>query len=360
MFIGRRQNAGAGMHRHRAPGVAMDGASFRRLAAAVAMDASGSSGMAFLSAFLGNIRTRIIEPLNSVTHQEHISVTFGGGFVEYGSAFAVDYGTTGGNQYGLQGTNNTDIPLVQANIDMGTWKNYLWQVASIITDLDLKRVAQAVANGQPAPVSLERLYRDAVGMIWNKALDKVTYTGWLGTPGLLNNPDIGSSLVPVGASGYRNWARKNPAEIQADINAMILAPLQAGVYADGALPDTTLVPYDVYNTLFQPYVLGGIGGFNSIGQWVQANNIAKERGVNWKIQPLPNPWISGIGAGGTNRAVTYRNADDTVELVVPAVMAPVMTVPSIKDGGSYETAWSGNIGQVRWYRPQIAWYYDGV
>ena len=340
--------------------VAMDQAQYRSLAAAAAMDSAGGSGLAFLSASLEMIRPNLIEPLSAVTHQRDITVTFGGGFVEYLSAYSASYGTVGSNQYGLQGTSNTDIPMVQVDISKGTWKAFIWAASSLITDLDLKRLAAATASGQGAPFSLEAQIRKGVQLVWNKALDKVTYTGWLGYPGLINSPDVPASLAPTGASGSRLWINKTPAEIQRDINSALLSPVEQGGFSLEAMPDTILVDWDHYNLLTQPYVLGGVGGAASLMEYVMKNNIAQKNGVDLKILPLANPWISAAGTGGTSRMFAYRNDPDTVELHVPANIAPAMTVPSVKDGGSYETIWNGNIGQVQWFRPQAADYTDGI
>jgi hypothetical protein len=339
----------------------MDAREMRALAAAAAMDSIGGNGMAFVSAQLELVRPKLIEPLSSVTHDRDITVTFGGGFIEYMSAWAADYGSTGSNQYGLQGTSNTGIPQIQVSVEKGTWKAFIWSASSIITDLDMKKLAAAAASGQPAPFSMEKLIRTGCNLVWNKALDKVTYTGWLGTPGLVNNPDVTAILSPANGTGAsRLWSAKTPQQIQADINTLLLGGVKASGYSLEGLPDTILMDWDTYNLLTQPYVLGGIGGFNSIMEYVMNNNIARKNGVDLKILPLSNPWLLTAGTGGTVRMVAYRNDEDNVLLHVPAPMAPAMTVPSVKDGGAYETLWNGNIGQVQWLRSQTATYLDGA
>lgn len=359
MFRGRQLQRPTG--RNMAAAAAQDAGLMRQLAAAAAMDASGgSSGLAFLQAQLELVRPRLVEPLSAVTHPRDIPVTFGGGFVELMSAFASDYGSVGSNQYGLQGTSNTDIPMVQANVEKGTWRTFIWAASSLVTDIDLKKLAAATASGIPAPFSLEKLYRNAVQLVWNKALDKVTYTGWLGTPGLVNNPNVTAQMAAVGAKGLRTWASKTPLEIQADINAALLGPVENGGFSLAALPDRILIGWDKFNLLNQPFVLGQVGGYASVMAYILDNNIAKQNGIDLKILPLSNPWINGAGTGGSDRMVAYRNDEDTLELHIPAPMAPAMTVPSVKDGGSYETIWNGNIGQVQFFREQAVSYTDGI
>lgn len=356
MHRGRRIIRAAG------PGApAMDARQMRQLAAAAAMDSGSGSGLAFLSAQLELIRPGLIEPLSSTTHARDITVTFGGGFVEYMSAWASDYGTTGSNQYGLQGTSNTDIPMIQADITKGTWKALIWAASSLITDIDMKKLAAATAAGAPAPFSLEKLIRTGANLVWNKALEKVTYTGWLGLPGLVNNPDVVATLAAAtGTASSRLWSAKTPQQIQIDLNTLLLGPVKAANYSLEAMPNKILMDWDLYQDLTAPYVLGGIGGNNSIMEYVMNNNIARKNGIDLEILPLANPWLDGMGTGGTSRIMAYRDNEDIVKLHVPAPMAPAMTVPSVKDGGSYETIWNGCIGQVQWFRSQAAAYLDGA
>src|SRR5215471_21735862 len=91
-----------------------------------AFDAAISSSLAFLNAQLELASPTLIKPLSSMTHPRDITVKFGGGMPEYLTAYASNYATTGGNQYGLQGTNNTDVPMIQVDIYKGLWKTWVW------------------------------------------------------------------------------------------------------------------------------------------------------------------------------------------------------------------------------------------
>src|SRR6266496_452639 len=151
-----------------------------------AFDAAAASGLAFLNAQLELIIPELIKPMESVTHARDITVEFGGGFAEFVSAWASNYATVGGNQYGLQGTSNTDIAMVQADVQKGNWRTFNWAAGIFISLIDLKRLETAAKSGAPAPFSLQELLEDGVKSVWNKALDRVTYLGWNGLPGLIN------------------------------------------------------------------------------------------------------------------------------------------------------------------------------
>ena len=322
-----------------------------------AFDAATSSSMAFLSSQLEFASPKLVKPLSSMTHPRDITVELGGGFVEFISAYATDYASTGGNEYGLQGTSNTDIAEVQAAVNKGVWHAWNWASGFTITDIDLKRLETAHRIGQPAPFSLDKLLRDGVQLVWNKALEKVSYLGWLGQPGLINSNAVTSALLPAtGSGGLTTWASKTPTQIQNDINFMIEQTLVASSYSLDGMADTILIPWSVYPVLMQPMTTGG---FSSVLEFLMNNNIARQNGIDLKIFPLANNWIGDQGVGGTTRAVAYRNNDECVVLRAPQPVTKVFTIPVADNGGAYKTIFNGCIGQVQFYRSQTFYYGDG-
>lgn len=324
----------------------------------IAFDAASSSGLAFLNSQLEYADPNLVKPLTSMTHPRDITVKTGGGFLDFLSAYASDYGTTGGNQYGLQGTSNTDIAQVQTTINKGLWHAWNWASSILVTYIDLKKLATAKAYGQPAPFSLESLLEDGVQLVWNKAIERVTYLGWLGQPGIINNSSVTSALAPAtGSGGLTTWASKTPVQIQTDVNTILNNTLSQSAYSLDGMADTILIPWTQYQLLMQPMTTGG---FSSVLEFLLNNNIARQNGIDLKIFPLANPWISTQGAGSTARAVGYRNNEKNLLLRLPQPINKAMTVPSVQAGGSYETIYNGCIGQVQWYRSQTAYYMDGV
>jgi hypothetical protein len=120
-----------------------------------AFDAAGASGLAFLNSQLELIDTDLVEPLQAVTHPRDITVETGGGFPQFISAWASNYGTTGTQFYGLQGTNNTDVAEAQADIQKAVWNTYIWAMGMTITWVDLQRMEFAVRTDQAPPFSLQ-------------------------------------------------------------------------------------------------------------------------------------------------------------------------------------------------------------
>jgi hypothetical protein len=321
-------------------------------------DAATSSGLAFLSSQLELLSPDLVKPLTAFTAPRDITIEFGGGFVDNLTSFSSDYGTTGGNQYGLQDNDNSDIAQVQATINKGKWLAWIWGSSFTVTDIDLKKLQSAKRFGQAPPFSLQQMLEDGVQLVWNKAIERLSYLGWLGQPGLVNNSAVTHALAPAtGAGSSTTWASKTPVQIQTDFNSSILATVTASAYSLDGMADSVLIPWTQYQLLMQPMT---IGGFSSVLEFLLNNNIARQNGIDLKIFPVANPWISGQGAGATDRAVFYRNNKKTVLLQAPQPITKAMTLPTLRNGPSYETAYYGCIGQPQFYRTQPFFYLDGI
>src|SRR5216110_571412 len=90
------------------------------------MDAAVSAGLAFLESELEKRDPKVREPLTSVTWMRDIPVKSGGGWVDFTSNLFVDYGISGPNGYGIQGSQTTTIPIVQANLTKDVYRTYNW------------------------------------------------------------------------------------------------------------------------------------------------------------------------------------------------------------------------------------------
>lgn len=327
-----------------------------------AFDAVGAGSFAFMQSQLELIDAKIVEPLQAITHPRDIKVKIGGGFPEFITMFATNYASPGVNALGIQGTSNTEVPIVQADIQKGVVQVHKWSHGISITYLDLKALETAKASGMPPPVSLQEMYEKGLLTIWNKALDYDTYFGFNGLPGLINNPSVPEIVVPSGASGYTPWSKKTPAEWLNDVNLgcnTIMA--NSGYDAAAAMPNHMLLPYSQFALLTNPMTIGGVG-WESAKKYIEANCVATAAGSPLKIDQLPNPWISGQGAGSpaTDRAVLYRNDEDCLYLGVPTPMQKGMTVPTTRNGGSYETIYYGSMSQVVNRRATTQVYMDAI
>lgn len=320
-------------------------------------DAASSSGSTFLQAQLELINTKLVEPLASVTHPRDIPIKTGGGYVEYLSAYASDFADPTGSGLALIGTQNTDIGIIEASINKGVWPAFNWQKAMRISYIDLQKLINAQALGQPAPFSLQSILDKGLKLTYNKDLDRLTYLGWAGQQGLVNNSLVAVSDVAAGAAGFTVWSKKTTTEILNDINTALLVTQEGSGYDTAGLADTILLDFEHWGILNQPMT---IGGFNSALEYILANNVAKRQGVELEILPLPDPWIAGLSTiGGTARMVVYKKDEEDLYLQIPQPLQKVFTVPSVRAAG-YETLFNACMGVVQWLRPTTATYADGI
>jgi hypothetical protein len=309
--------------------------------------------------------------LQAVTHKRDIAIEVGGGFPQYISAFATNYATIGTQYFGLQGTNNTEIAEAQADIQKALYETYIWAMAMTITWADLERLNTARRSGMPPPISLQEMYEEAVDTNWVKALDFVVYAGFLGQPGLITNPNIPEYVVPKGAANSTTWASKTPTEILFDMNNSLNQVVEnSGYDIQEAMPDSLLIPYSQFATLSEPMTIGTSIVAQSTISYIEKECVAAKNGINFKINSLPNPWISGRGSGNTaaaglpgnglDRALFYKNSKKSLYLKIPQPKKVMLTVPTMQSGGAYQTGFMGCISQVIFKRTQTSIYADGI
>lgn len=322
-----------------------------------AFDAASGSGLAFLASQLELPEVKLVEPLASVTHVRDIPIKTGGGYVDELSAWAANYGSAAYNNYGIQANKNLDIGIVQVDVLKGIWPAYIWAQSQRISYVDLQKLINSKRFGMPAPYSLQALLDKGLRLIWNKALDNITYLGIGNQPGLMNNTNVTSVEAPLTGSGSSPlWANKTPTEILNDLNFGILTCQQNSGYDVAGIPNKILMDYEHWSVLNQPMT---IGGFNSLLEYFLMNNVARRQGVDIEVVPLPDPWISTQGVGGTSELLFYRQDEDSLYLKIPQPIQKVFTAPSVQQA-AYETLFMGCIGCVQWLRTTTALYMYGV
>jgi len=335
----------------------------------MAFDAAGASGEAFLASQLEILDPDLTAPLQETTHQRDMPTTIGGGYPDFIAAYASEYTSSGNQQYGLQGTNTTEIAMAQQNVKKGIWPAFNWASGFVISYLDLQKMNTAARSGTPPPFSLQELFEESTKTVWVKMLDGMTYQGFFGYPGLCNNPDIPSFVVPSGGSST-TWVSKTPTQILNDINFALSAAVANSGYSwrEGS-PNTLLLPLNPqFNLLTQPITIGGVAASESLMSYIKRNCVATHWGVDLDIQPLPNNWISGQGIGNTggntgnglDRGVLYRKDKKSQYLHIGQPMTKGMTVPTTHSGGGYESIYNGNVSVPIFKRTLTSIYLDGI
>lgn len=186
----------------------------------------------------------------------------------------------------------------------------------------------------------------------NMDIDEQVYIGdaELGFTGLVNSGLITPSNVPNGAGGSPLWANKTPTEILKDVNDLLSAAWQASGFA--VVPTKLLLP-----PLKFAYINGQLvsaAADKSILSYLRENSLTMaQTGRPLDIQPVK--WLTGRGAGATDRMVAYTQAENFVRFP----MVPLQRTPLEYRDLRQLVTYFGRLGVVEFVYPETVAYRDG-
>lgn len=310
------------------------------------IDSTGS----FLVGQLERLDTTLNEPLVEYTWSRDVplrtDVAMGDDFASWTlSNFASVGGITPAGKSWV-GKNSNAIASVavdiqkQANPLIPWGEQAAWTVFELASSMQLGR-----------PVDTDKV--TALTLKWNMDADEEVYVGdtVMGVTGLLNNTAVTTSNVVNGALGTPTWATKTPVEILKDVNDALMAAYTASGYA--VVPDTLLLPAPQWGYLTATLI--STAGNQSILSFLQNNSIALARNGR-PLEILPLKWLTGAGAGGTDRMVAYRRDPKYVRF--PFV--PLQRLPLQYQGLHQVSTYYGRLGVVEFRYPETAIYKDGI
>ena len=130
--------------------------------------------------------------------------------------------------------------------------------------------------------------------------------------GLVNQISVPQVAVPNGAGGSPLWANKTPGEILTDVNNALVGAWSATLQVE--LHDTVLLPLTQFGTIASTPRSANTD--TTILSYLQANNIyTSTTGRPLTIRTLRQ--LTGAGAGGTNRMITYRRDPQVLKFHMP-------------------------------------------
>lgn len=130
--------------------------------------------------------------------------------------------------------------------------------------------------------------------------------------GLVNQTAVPQVAVANGSGGSPLWANKLPGEILADINNAIVGAWSATQQVE--LHDTVLLPLAQYGLIAS--TPRSTTSDATIIAYLQANNVyTATTGRPLTIRTLRQ--LTGAGAGGTNRMITYRRDPQVLKFHMP-------------------------------------------
>ncbi len=183
--------------------------------------------------------------------------------------------------------------------------------------------------------------------------DQMVYIGAseVSATGLLNSALVTAGNVVNGVSGSPLWAQKTPDEILADVNALLTATWLASAYA--ICPSKLLLPPAQF-ALITTIKVSSAGNV-SVMKYLEDNSISlKINGKALDIQPLK--WLTGRGAGATDRMVAYTNDESRVRFP----MVPIRRETAYYQGIRFTAPYLWAFGEMEFVYPETAQYADGI
>lgn len=214
---------------------------------------------------------------------------------------------------------------------------------------------QEIREAQMANKPLSQRKANSARRSHDQKVDNLAWNGDAthGMLGLLNQPNVPSSVVPAGAvSGNITWAGKEPEEILLDMTDAVtrIIDLTLGV----EIPDTVLLPIN-QNRIISTRARSTTTD-TTIKKFFMDNN-PEITTIDW-INELKNvdPAPSG-GAAPTNVMITYRRDSEVLTLEVPA---PYQQFPPQEHNLELSVPAYSRLGGVVVYYPLALDFAEGI
>lgn len=241
-------------------------------------------------------------------------------------------------------------------VDTGKYPQPLtpWGLEIKYTVLELESAAKM---GRP----IDDQKYEALKLKHQMDIDEQVYVGdaSLGNTGLVNSSFVTNvSNVPNGALGTPQWTTKTPAEILADVNAMLTSAWAASGWA--VMPSHVLLPPAQFGYISTQTV--STAGSVSVLKYLLENNIVKSSGKG-EISIVPAKWLIGAGVGGTlgtlgtvDRMVAYSKQKQYVRFP----MTMMARTPIQYDSIYHKSTYYCRLGVVEVVYPETFAYRDGI
>lgn len=184
-------------------------------------------------------------------------------------------------------------------------------------------------------------------------VDEQVYIGdaALGLSGLVNSGVVTPTNVPNGAGASPLWSLKTPAEILKDVNAILNNAWAASAYS--VCPGKLLLPPVQYSWIVSQLISSA--GNISILEFLRMNSLANSiNGRPLDIQPLK--WLTGRGAGSTDRMVAYTQDKSRVRFPLVPLQRTPLEYRDLRQLVTY----FGRLGAVEIVYYETIAYADGI
>lgn len=312
---------------------------------------------AFLVGELERLDQKLHEPLVAVTWGRDIDLREDVSIADETSSYTNStFAAAGGinsNGKNFIGKSSNMIPGIAVDIGKTASPLYLWasELAYSIPELlSSQQVGRPIDEQKFAGMQLK----------WNMDIDEMVYIGdsGLGKYGLVNSTAVTSGFVDdSGTDSATQWTSKTPAQILADVNALIESCWAAAGYA--VCPTKLLLPPSQFAYITSQVVSSA--GNISILKFLQDNCIALSiNGKPLDIQPCK--WLTGRGTAAgspstaTDRMVVYTQDMNRVRFP----LVPLQRTPLEYRSIYHLTTYFGRLGVLEIVYPETLYYADGI
>lgn len=315
---------------------------------AATADAAGAFLMSALEAYDPQLYTPLYEYTYTRDIDLRLDVSLGQEVSSFGRVtYGGNPGTSSGSRKSFIGGKTDALPGVSSDVAKQYQPLTPWGITCQWSVFEL--ASSALIPG----ASIDTQQLDAMNMKWNQDNDEMVYRGdaAIGYTGLVNNPAVAVTNAPNGAGGSPLWSLKTPAEILADINALISRVWLATGYA--ITPNRIGLPPAAWSYLVNNLV--STAGSRSILNYLRENNLATANS-NVPIEIVPMKYLADAGVGGVGRMIAYTKRRDVVRY--PQV--PIQRTPLQIKGIFQSVDYYAKLGTVEFVRPEAIAYVDGI
>lgn len=305
---------------------------------------------AFLIGELERLDTKLHDPLVAVTWGRDIDLREDVTIADETSSFTnSSFASPGGITPNGKAWISKDATAISGiALDIGKTVNplYLW-------GMEIKYTIPELESAQKLGRAIDAQKHDGMRLKHQMDIDEMVYTGdgTFNVKGLVNSGQVTATNVAAGGIGSPLWVNKTPDEMLADVNTLLTNVWTSSGWA--VMPDELRLPPVHFGLLVSQKV--STAGNVSILEFLRNNslsNAANGRPLN--IQPVK--WLTGAGAGSTNRMMAYTRDRDRVRYpLVPLQRTPM----------EYRSIWQivtyfGRLGVVEFVYPETLGYADGI
>lgn len=307
------------------------------------------SALAFYVSELDNMDKVLYEPLVDITWSRDITLRAGVSFDDETVSFIRTNFASGGTQSATGkpwiSPKTTQLPGVDVNgTRIITDLRPLGREVSY-TSIELNRAAKL---GRP----IDKMKIDAFNELYQMDTDAMVYIGDTDVVayGLVNSPLVTAGNVVNPGPGTA-WSTKTPDQILADVNTLLTAVWTASNFK--YCPTDLLLP-PVQFALITSTKVSDAGNV-SVLKFLKENCISLA--INGKeINIRPSKWLTGRGAGSTDRMVAYTNLNKLVRFPLVPVRRETPYYLSINFIAPYIYGY----GSVEFVYPETIEYADGI